>query len=72
MINYNDFKSKLKSDISFNTNSLNTFLNPYSYLILRKNKNIFKDIDNIYIDGISFVLILKLLLFKNAKDKVLI
>jgi len=49
-----------------NTSNLNTFLNPYSYLIARKNKEIFKNF-NICIDGILLVKTLKLFGYKNIK-----
>jgi N-acetylglucosaminyldiphosphoundecaprenol N-acetyl-beta-D-mannosaminyltransferase len=37
-----------------------TFLNPYSYLLYRKNLSLFTDFDRIYIDGIILVKMLKL------------
>jgi len=43
-----------------------TFLNPYSYLLVRKEKEIFKYF-NIYIDGIALVKILHLIGCKDIK-----
>jgi len=37
---------------------LGTFINPYSYLFLRKNLSLFSKIDRIYVDGIVLVLLL--------------
>ena len=42
-------------------NKLVTFLNPYSYLYFRKNIELFREFDIIYIDGISLVLLVKLI-----------
>jgi len=48
------------------SNNLTTFLNPYSYLIARKNKELFQNF-NIKIDGIALVKVLRLCGFKNLK-----
>jgi N-acetylglucosaminyldiphosphoundecaprenol N-acetyl-beta-D-mannosaminyltransferase len=45
---------------------LNTFLNPYSYLVARKNTLVFKDIDNIFVDGGLLQFILKALFIKKV------
>lgn len=47
-------------------NSNNTFVNPYSYLILRK-MGFLNDIDNIMIDGGLFVMLYNILLSKNER-----
>jgi len=52
--------------IKKNSRKINTFLNPYSYLLARKNKNLFRNF-NIKIDGILLVKILNLFGFKNIK-----
>lgn len=44
---------------SIENSNLVTFLNPYSYLIARKNKDLFKNF-NIKIDGILLVKVLKI------------
>lgn len=40
--------------------SINTFLNPYSYSIARKNNSIFDKFDNLFIDGILLVKIINI------------
>ena len=58
---FTTFKSKLQSDVTFELGTINTFLNPYSYLILRKTPKLIQKIDNVFIDGISFVIVLRIL-----------
>jgi N-acetylglucosaminyldiphosphoundecaprenol N-acetyl-beta-D-mannosaminyltransferase len=41
------------------SNSLVTFLNPYSYILARKNKEIYNNFDVIYADGIMLVVFLR-------------
>lgn len=43
-----------------NSNMRYTFLNPYSYLIARKNPDLFLSFDKIFLDGISLVILFKL------------
>lgn len=50
-----------------NKKGIITFLNPYSYLIARRNVNLFNRFDLILLDGISLVLILRFFLFKKVK-----
>ncbi|MEZ8914105.1 WecB/TagA/CpsF family glycosyltransferase [Vibrio lentus] len=42
---------KITDDYSKSHGSVNVFLNPYSYLVMRKNRELLSYIDNIYIDG---------------------
>lgn len=42
---------KLRSESDVNTLGISTFLNPYSYLMLRQHKELLAHFDNIYIDG---------------------
>ena len=44
-----------------------TFLNPYSYLYYRKNLNLFSQFDEINIDSISLVLLLKFFVVKTKR-----
>jgi len=44
---------------------INTFLNPYSYLIARKSIQVFEEIDNIFIDGDLLILIFTALKIKR-------
>lgn len=44
-------KEKITDDINKSDNSVNIFLNPYSYLLLRKNQSLLGYVDNVYIDG---------------------
>lgn len=53
-------KSKSKPEIK-RTDRLITFVNPYSYLFFRKNLDLFKYFDEIHIDGIALVYLLKLI-----------
>ena len=54
------------SQITNNTKNLTTFLNPYSYILVRKHKELFKNF-NIKIDGILLVKVLNIFGFKNIK-----
>lgn len=49
------------------TETLYTFLNPYSYLLARKNSDVFSQFNQIYIDGIALVKILKLFGLADVK-----
>lgn len=51
-----------------NNKNLITFLNPYSYLLARKEKELFKNF-NIYIDGLLLVKVLHLFGYKDIKRK---
>lgn len=42
-----------------------TFLNPYSYILARKNKELFDNFDTIYVDGIFIVNLFKILKIKR-------
>lgn len=44
-------KTKLRSDSEANTAGISTFLNPYSYLLLRSHKSLLEKFDHIYVDG---------------------
>ncbi len=44
-----------------------TFLNPYSYLLAREHIDLFSKFDNIYIDGIALVKILKFFQLASVK-----
>lgn len=46
-----------------------TFLNPYSYLLARKNRDVFSQFDQIHIDGIALVKILKLFGLADVERK---
>ena len=60
-------KAKLsKSNL---TESNVTFLNPYSYLLARKHKNLFLEFDLIYIDGFFLVKTLKIFGVADVKRK---
>jgi len=48
---------------------LNTYLNPYSYLRMRKNLDLLSRFDNIEIDGIALVVILKFFGIINVPRK---
>ncbi|WP_437396043.1 WecB/TagA/CpsF family glycosyltransferase [Flagellimonas lutimaris] len=52
-------KEKIYSD-DLDENGIATFLNPYSYLFFRTQKEAFKSFDKIYIDGILLVLLLRM------------
>jgi exopolysaccharide biosynthesis WecB/TagA/CpsF family protein len=49
--------SKLSADI--HEGDLHTFINPYSYLLLRNNDSVFKEMDHILVDGELMVKLLK-------------
>lgn len=51
-------KFKLTDNINI-SNGISTFLNPFSYYILRKDINILEKFDKIYCDGFLFVLMVK-------------
>jgi len=53
--------------IIIRNNTLVTFLNPYSYVVLRKMKHIYSKFDGIEIDGIALVFFLQL--FHISKKK---
>lgn len=53
-------KHKAYSDFNEIT-GLSTFLNPYSYLFLRKNLCLFERFDRIYIDGILLLFLLRVI-----------
>jgi len=59
-------KTIILSHIDASEHQLNTFLNPYSYILARKNKELFKNF-NIKIDGILLVKLLNLIGFKEIK-----
>jgi len=60
-----------KSDLSKVSNhekgGLSTFLNPFSYLVSRKEWKVFAAFDTIYVDGISLVLLLRLFGIKTER-----
>ena len=49
-----------KFNANENSNMSYTFINPYSYLIARKNPDLFLSFDKIFLDGISLVILFKL------------
>ncbi len=49
------------------SDSIYTFLNPVSYLEARKNKELFRDFDGIFVDGAILVLFIYLLYKKKVK-----
>lgn len=51
---------KLSSELVEHNSRINTFLNPFSYLLARKNLELFDKFDHIYIDGIFLVKCLNL------------
>lgn len=57
-INYKNIKFLYKKD------SIITFLNPFSYLFFRKNTKLFQNFDLILIDGISLVVLCKIITSK--------
>lgn len=65
----NIFLKILESDYSNNflDNKITTFINHYSYLIARKNQELFLEFDNIYSDGIVFCIFLRLVGVKNKR-----
>lgn len=64
----NSIKEKVQKNFSISTtNHLITFLNPYSYLLARKHFNVFKEIDEIYLDGIALVYFFRLLGIKAKR-----
>lgn len=50
-------------------NHLTTFLNPYSYLLARKNIQLFEEFNSICIDGIALVKVLKIFGLANVVRK---
>ena len=52
-------KEKVPADPEFKEGNT-TFLNPYSYLIMRRNTDLLNQFDNIYIDGILLVYFLRI------------
>lgn len=45
---------KVSDDLTFpEDGTLSTFLNPYSYILARRNTKLFEDFDRIYFDGIA-------------------
>jgi exopolysaccharide biosynthesis WecB/TagA/CpsF family protein len=57
-----------KIPIDFDENAKkSSFLNPYSYLLLRKQESIFSKIDVFYIDGISLVILLKIFGYRTKR-----
>jgi N-acetylglucosaminyldiphosphoundecaprenol N-acetyl-beta-D-mannosaminyltransferase len=54
-------------ELSNNDNKLITFLNPYSYLLFRKNLLLFSKLDVIYIDGILLIYLLRLFSIKSYR-----
>ncbi len=58
-----------EDDDMIKNNTLNIFLNPYSYLLLRKRREILKYCDKIMIDGQFLVNIINLFLGKKMKRK---
>lgn len=60
-------KQKVNDKLELNVNAIHTFLNPYSYLLARKQQNIFSDFDYIHIDGIALVIFLKLIGIKTIR-----
>ena len=59
-------KSKVV-ELSNNNNKLITFLNPYSYLLFRKNLPLFSKLDIIYIDGILLIFLLRLFSIRSYR-----
>lgn len=53
-------KNKSHKESLKDNNYLTTFLNPYSYLLARKNPQLLEEFDSICIDGIALVKILKI------------
>lgn len=49
------------------SHKLVTFLNPYSYLLSRKNPDILREFDTIYCDGIVLIIFLRLFGVANVK-----
>lgn len=58
--------STFNPDVLFDKKGLTTFVNPYSYYLLRKNESIIDNLDNVFIDGISLVYFFRLF---NLKAK---
>ncbi|MEW6691451.1 MAG: WecB/TagA/CpsF family glycosyltransferase [Pseudomonadota bacterium] len=48
---------------------ITTFVNPYSYFILRKKPDIYSQFDHIYLDGFLLVTLLRLFGFRNIERK---
>ena len=46
---------------------LTTFINPYSYLYFRKNLQLFKEFDHIFLDGILLVVLFRLFGVKTSR-----
>ncbi|PML57939.1 WecB/TagA/CpsF family glycosyltransferase [Vibrio lentus] len=44
-------KRKITDDVLKSEFAVNIFLNPYSYLLMRRQKAVIEEVDNIYIDG---------------------
>lgn len=53
-------KCNVAPKMIWDSQSMVTFLNPYSYKLARKNTELFDQFDVIYVDGISLVMLLKL------------
>ena len=58
---------KVRSNYSAKDKVCVSFLNPYSYYIGRKNRELYCNLDDIYIDGQLMVRLLRLLGFKDLK-----
>ncbi|MCP4520538.1 MAG: WecB/TagA/CpsF family glycosyltransferase [Cytophagales bacterium] len=59
-------KSSLADSFDFSAKN-HTFLNPYSYLLARKEQDLFAKFDYIHIDGIALVIFLKLVGVKTVR-----
>lgn len=62
-------KNKSHEENLNKTNYLTTFLNPYSYLLARKNPELFEQFHSICIDGIVLVKILKMFNLSHTERK---
>ena len=60
-------KKKIKVKFEVEENAISVFLNPYSYLKIRRDKSVLNYVDNIYVDGIALIKILKIFKINNVK-----
>jgi exopolysaccharide biosynthesis WecB/TagA/CpsF family protein len=61
-------KPKITDDLGkvLSCNSLNSFLNPYSYMVARNKLDVFREMDNIFIDGGMLQFLMQFLLIKKV------